>query len=72
VYDPGKIELLSVEGGAALELVLGATTEGGASIELEVSAFFILATRDGLRCIFPSRILFCSTSENEIVIHVDH
>jgi hypothetical protein len=62
LYDPGKIELLSVEGGRALVPLLGATTEGGASVPLDESAFLVLATREGLRCIFPSRILFCCTS----------
>jgi len=62
LYELGKIELLSVEGGSALELLLlGAVMEGGASVTLDESTFLILATRDGLRCIFPSSILFCCT-----------
>jgi hypothetical protein len=37
------------------ELLLGGITEeGGASVPLDESAFLTLATRDGLRCIFPS------------------
>jgi hypothetical protein len=44
-----------------LVLVLGAIEVGGAKAELDVSAFFVLATRDGLRCILLSRILFCCT-----------
>lgn len=63
LYDPGKIALLSVEGGRALVLALGAVEEEGASEELDASGFLVLATRDGLRCIFPSRILFCCTTK---------
>lgn len=71
LYDPGKMELLSsVEGGIALELLLGGITEeGGASVPLDESAFLTLATRDGLRCIFPSNILFCCTSRGRTIIN---
>jgi hypothetical protein len=57
--------VLSVEGRSALELVLGAIEEGGAKVEVDVSAFFVLATRDGLRCILLSRILFCCTGKGQ-------
>ena len=51
LYDPGKIELLSVDGSSALALVLGAIgAVGAASVELPESGFLVLAaTRDGLR-----------------------
>lgn len=45
-------------------LVLDTAVEG-TSDELEVSGFLVLATRDGLRCIFPSRILFCCTRKGD-------
>lgn len=58
----GKTALLSVEAGRALALLLlGAFTEGTTSVPLDESAFLVLATREGLRCIFCSRILFCCT-----------
>lgn len=60
--NPEKTELLSVEGSRALVPLLGGITGGGASDPLDESAFLVLATREGLRCIFPSRILFCCTS----------
>jgi hypothetical protein len=65
LYEPGKTALLSVEGGKALVLLLlpGAFTERGASVPLDESAFLVLATREGLRCIFASRLLFCCTSK---------
>ena len=70
LYDPGKIELLSVEVGRALVLLLlGATTVGGANVPFDESAFLVLATREGLRCIFPSRILFCCTSRGRTIIN---
>lgn len=62
----GKTALLSVEAGRALVmllLLLGAFTEGTASVPLDESAFLVLATREGLRCIFCSKILFCCTSK---------
>jgi len=46
---------------------LGAAVEDGASDELDASGLLVLATRDGLRCIFPSRILFCCTRKGMIV-----
>jgi hypothetical protein len=51
LYELGKTALLSVEGGRALVLLLllGAVTEGGASVPLDESAFLVLATREGLR-----------------------
>ena len=61
LYDPGKTALISVEGVRALVLALGAIVEEGASDELDVSTFLVLATRDGLRCILFSKILFCCT-----------
>ncbi len=62
LYDPGKIELLSVDGSSPLTLVLGAiAATGTARAELDKSAFLVLATRDGLRWILLSRILFCCT-----------
>jgi hypothetical protein len=68
LYDPGKTALLSVEGVIKLVLALGATVDEGASVELDTSAFLVLAaaaaaTRDGLRCILLSKILFCCTSK---------
>jgi hypothetical protein len=64
LYELGKTALLSAEGGRVLVLLLfGVFTEGGASVPLDESAFLVLATREGLRCIFPSRILFCCTSK---------
>jgi hypothetical protein len=68
LYELGKTELLSVEGSRALVaamLLLGAFADGSASVPLDESGFLILATREGLRCIFPSRILFCCTSEKK-------
>lgn len=64
LYDPGKIELLSVDGSSALALVLGASVAAvGASVGLAESGFLVLAaaTRDGLRWILLSRSLFCCT-----------
>jgi hypothetical protein len=70
LYDPGKMELLSVEGGITLMLLLaGITEEGGASVPLDESTFLTLAAREGLRCIFPSKILFCCTSRGSIIIN---
>ena len=66
LYDPGKIELLSVDGSSALALVLGAIAAAVATrVELLAagSAFLVLATRDGFRWILLSRILFCCTKE---------
>jgi hypothetical protein len=57
----GKAELISAEGTSVLPLIIGALEVAGADVELDVSAFFVLATRDGLRCILLSRILFCCT-----------
>ena len=65
MYDPGRIELFSVEGDSALVLALSATDEGGTSEGLDTSTFLVLATRDGLRCIFLSRIWFCCTSRRQ-------
>jgi hypothetical protein len=69
LYELGKTALLNVDEARALELLLlfvGCEfTEGSANRPLVESAFLILATRDGLRCIFPSRILFCCTSKKE-------
>lgn len=62
LYELGKTELLSVEGSSVLGLMLGAIEAVGASVELAVSALFVLATRDGLRCILLSSNLFCCTS----------
>jgi hypothetical protein len=62
LYDPGKIELLSVDESSAPALVLGAIAAGGTSVELPESGFLVLAaTRDGLRWMLLSRILFCFT-----------
>jgi hypothetical protein len=69
LYDPGKIELLNAEVGRALVLLLGATTVGGANVPFDESAFLVLATREGLRCIFPSRILFCCTGRGRTIIN---
>ena len=67
LYELGKIALLSVDEARALVplLLFGAFTEGGANVPFDESAFLVLATRDGLRCIFPSRILFCCTSKSK-------
>ena len=62
LYELGKTVVISVEGSRALVLLLGGFTEGGASVPLDVSAFLVLATCEGPRCIFCSRILFCCTS----------
>ena len=70
LYELGKIALLSVDEGKALVLLLlGGFMEDGASVPLDESAFLILATREGLRCIFPSRILFCCTGKNRTIIN---
>jgi hypothetical protein len=71
LYELGKTALLSAEGARALVLLLlfGAFMEGGASVPFDESAFLVLATREGLRCIFPSRILFCCTNKNRIIIN---
>ena len=61
--------LISVEGSRALVLLLGGFTEGGASVPLVVSAFLKLATCEGPRCIFCSRILFCCTSKSRTIIN---
>jgi hypothetical protein len=69
LYELGKTALLSVEGGRALELLLlGGFMEEGANVPLDESTFLVLATREGLRCIFPSRILFCCTSGGRPII----
>jgi hypothetical protein len=68
LYDPGKIALLSVEGSRALVPVLDTAVVVvvvSANDELDPSGFLVLPTRDGLRCIFPSRILFCSTRKGD-------
>jgi hypothetical protein len=62
LYDPGKTALLSVEGVRALVLALGATREETANVELDATVLGVLATRDGLRCILLSNVLFCCTS----------
>jgi hypothetical protein len=67
LYDPGRIELLSIEAGRAFVLLLGATTVGGASVPLDESTFLPLGAR-GLRCIFPSRILFCCTGRGRTIV----
>jgi len=72
LYELGKTALLSTEGGRVLLLLLllfDAFTEGGASVPLDESAFLVLATREGLRCIFPSRVLFYCTSRNRTIIN---
>ncbi len=71
LYELGKIPLLSVDEGRALVLLLllGGFMEGSANIPLDESAFLILATREGGRCIFPSRILFCWTSKSRTLIN---
>ena len=71
LYDPGKIELLSVDESSAPALVLGAIEVGGTSVELLESGFLVLAaTREGLRWILLSRILFCCTSRGRVVINI--
>jgi hypothetical protein len=63
----GKAELLSAEGTSVLPLILGVIEVAGANVELDVSAFFFLATRDGLRCILLSKILFCCTRYRPLI-----
>jgi hypothetical protein len=68
LYDPGKIELLNVDGSSAgPALVLGAMAAVGANVALLESGFLVLAaTRDGLRWILLSRILFCCTTVTRV------
>ena len=70
LYELGKNALLSVDEGRALVLLLfgGFTEEGASDPPLDESAFLVLATREGLRCIFPSRILFCCTDKKSRTI----
>ena len=70
LYELGKIPLLIIdEGRVIVLLVVGGFMEGGANVPLDESAFLILETREGGRCIFPSRIVFCCTSKSITIIY---